>query len=97
MKLLLLFLIVTGLSAKYENYCVDINLKSDNGHRILDACMNIDTAMQPFIVKHKMIVIFSSKTVEEIASKTGKEKVLAQLQDAVDTNQSIYLSKFMIK
>ena len=97
MKFLLLLLIVTGLSAKYVPYCVDVNLKSEGMQKTLSACMNIDTAMQPFIVKHKMIVIFSSKTVEEIASKTGKEKVLAQLQDAVDTNQSIYLSKFMIK
>jgi flagellar basal body-associated protein FliL len=97
MKLLIMILLFTGLSAKYVSYCIDVNLKSDGMHRTLDACMNIDTPLQEFIVQHNMIVIFSSKTVDEISSKLGKEKVLKQLQDAVDTNQSIYLSKFMIK
>ncbi len=96
MKFLLILLLVTGVYAQHSKFCVDVNLKSDSGKRTLDACMYIDTSMKDYIVRHNLIVIFSSKTVEEIASKKGKQKVLEQVKDKIKSIHPIYLSKFKI-
>lgn len=84
-------------STQLKKYCIDVNLKSDSGKRELHACMMIGSTKEEYIVKDKIITIFSSKTTEEVSSMRGKEKIKKQIQDTLHTAAPIYFTEFKIR
>ena len=87
---------ITDSNIKVKKYCTVVNLKTDGGNKIVEACMQISTPMVEYRVKHNIIMIISSKTMEEVSSKKGKQILLAQIKDQVKATSNIYLTKFII-
>ncbi len=89
-----------------------VNLKSDQGRRYLKATMSLELngeelsleldAKAP-VLRDRIIRILTSKTLEEISSKKGKQKVSEQIMDTLnamikDGNiQGIYFTEFVIQ
>ena len=88
------------------------NLKSDAGRRYLKATVSLELsgeeasleldAKSP-VVRDRIIRILTSKTLEEISSKKGKQKVSDQIQDTMNAIlsdgqvQGIYFTEFVIQ
>lgn len=89
-----------------------VNLKSDAGRRYLKVTMSLELegdelsleldAKSP-VLRDRVIRILTSKTLEEISSKKGKQKVSTQIMDTLNamisdgTIRGIYFTEFVIQ
>ncbi len=89
-----------------------VNLKSDAGRRYLKVTMSLELegeelsleldAKSP-VLRDRIIRILTSKTLEEISSKKGKQKVSAQVMDTLNAMiadgeiKGIYFTEFVIQ
>jgi len=89
-----------------------VNLKSDAGRRYLKVTMSLELegeelsleldAKSP-VLRDRIIRILTSKTLEEISSKKGKQKVSTQIMDTLNsmisdgTIKGIYFTEFVIQ
>ena len=99
-----------GLLYPLDNFTV--NLKSDSGRRYLKVTMSLELdgeelsleldAKSP-VIRDRVIRILTSKTLEEITSKKGKQKVSVQIMDTLNAMISdgkikgIYFTEFVIQ
>ncbi len=89
-----------------------VNLKSDSGRRYLKATMSLELDSPELsheldskapVLRDRIIRILSSKTLEEISSKKGKQKVSQQIMDTLNSMitdgkiQGIYFTEFVIQ
>jgi flagellar FliL protein len=89
-----------------------VNLKSDSGRRYLKVTMSLELEGKELsneldakaaVLRDRIIRILSSKTLEEISSKKGKQKVSQQIMDALNAMLSdgeikgIYFTEFVIQ
>jgi len=89
-----------------------VNLKSDSGRRYLKVTMSLELEGEELskeldakapVLRDRIIRILSSKTLEEISSKKGKQKVTQQIMDALNAMLSdgrikgIYFTEFVIQ
>jgi len=89
-----------------------VNLKSDAGRRYLKVTMSLELegeelsleldAKSP-VLRDRIIRILTSKTLEEISSKKGKQKVSSQIMDTLNSMiadgeiRGIYFTEFVIQ
>ncbi len=89
-----------------------VNLKSDAGRRYLKCTMSLELegeelsleldAKSP-VLRDRIIRILTSKTLEEISSKKGKQKVSVQIMDTLNSMiadgeiKGIYFTEFVIQ
>ena len=89
-----------------------VNLKSDQGRRYLKATMSLELngeelsleldAKAP-VIRDRVIRILTSKTLEEVSSKKGKQKVSEQIMDTLNSMikdgsiRGIYFTEFVIQ
>lgn len=89
-----------------------VNLKSDNGRRYLKVTISLELegeelsleldAKSP-VIRDRIIRILTSKTLEEISSKKGKQKVSDQIMNTLNAMisdgqiQGIYFTEFVIQ
>ncbi|MDQ1244211.1 MAG: flagellar protein FliL [Campylobacterota bacterium] len=89
-----------------------VNLKSDAGQRYLKATISLELNGQELsmeldnkspVIRDRIIRILSSKTLEEISSKKGKQKVSEQIIDTLNSMitdgsvKGIYFTEFVIQ
>jgi flagellar FliL protein len=89
-----------------------VNLKSDSGRRYLKATLSLELSGEELsleldakapVIRDRVIRILTSKTLEEISSKKGKQKVSNQIVDTLNaiisdgTIQGIYFTEFVIQ
>ncbi len=89
-----------------------VNLKSDSGRRYLKVAMSLELEGEELsmeldakaaVLRDRIIRILSSKTLEEISSKKGKQKVSEQIMDTLNAMLSdgrikgIYFTEFVIQ
>ncbi len=89
-----------------------VNLKSDSGRRYLKATISLELSGEELsleldakapVIRDRIIRILTSKTLEEISSKKGKQKVSDQIQDTLNAMisdghvQGIYFTEFVIQ
>jgi flagellar FliL protein len=89
-----------------------VNLKSDSGRRYLKVAMSLELEGEELsmeldaktaVLRDRIIRILSSKTLEEISSKKGKQKVTEQIMDTLNAMLSdgrikgIYFTEFVIQ
>ncbi len=89
-----------------------VNLKSDSGRRYLkttlslelsDEALSVELDAKSPVIRDRIIRILTSKTLEEISSKKGKQKVSDQIQDTLNSMisdgriQGIYFTEFVIQ
>lgn len=89
-----------------------VNLKSDSGRRYLKATISLELNGQELsieldnkapVIRDRIIRILTSKTLEEISSQKGKQKVTEQIMDTLNSIisdgsiQGIYFTEFVIQ
>ena len=89
-----------------------VNLKSDSGRRYLKVTMSLELEGEELsseldaksaVLRDRIIRILTSKTLEEISSKKGKQKVSQQIMDTLNSMISdgkikgIYFTEFVIQ
>lgn len=89
-----------------------VNLKSDSGRRYLKVTMSLELEgdelsmeldAKSAVLRDRIIRILSSKTLEEISSKKGKQKVSQQIMDTLNSMitdgriKGIYFTEFVIQ
>ena len=89
-----------------------VNLKSDSGRRYLKVTMSLELEGKELsteldaktaVLRDRIIRILSSKTLEEISSKKGKQKVSEQIMDTLNAMltdgriKGIYFTEFVIQ
>jgi len=89
-----------------------VNLKSDAGRRYLKCTLSLELSGEELsleldaktpVIRDRIIRILTSKTLEEISSKKGKQKVSDQIQDTLNAIisdgqvQGIYFTEFVIQ
>lgn len=89
-----------------------VNLKSDAGRRYLKVTMSLELEGEELsieldnkapVIRDRIIRILTSKTLEEISSKKGKQKVSEQIQDTLNAMikdgkvKGIYFTEFVIQ
>jgi len=89
-----------------------VNLKSDAGRRYLKVTMSLELEGEELsleldaksaVLRDRIIRILTSKTLEEISSKKGKQKVSQQIMDTLNamisdgTIKGIYFTEFVIQ
>ena len=89
-----------------------VNLKSDSGRRYLKVTMSLELEGEELsleldsksaVLRDRIIRILSSKTLEEISSKKGKQKVENQIIDTLNAMitdgqiKGIYFTEFVIQ
>ncbi|WP_321778627.1 flagellar basal body-associated protein FliL [Sulfurimonas sp.] len=89
-----------------------VNLKSDAGRRYLKVTMSLELQGEELsleldskapVLRDRIIRILTSKSLEEISSKKGKQKVSDQIMDTLNamisdgTIQGIYFTEFVIQ
>jgi len=89
-----------------------VNLKSDSGRRYLKATISLELSGEELsieldnkspVIRDRIIRILTSKTLEEISSKKGKQKVSEQIVDTLNAMisdghvKSIYFTEFVIQ
>ena len=89
-----------------------VNLKSDAGRRYLKATISLELNGEELsieldnkspVIRDRIIRILSSKTLEEISSKKGKQKVSEQIIDTMNSMivdgsvKGIYFTEFVIQ
>lgn len=89
-----------------------VNLKSDAGRRYLKATISLELSGEEVsleldskspVIRDRIIRILTSKTLEEVSSKKGKQKLSDQIQDTMNAIisdgqvQGIYFTEFVIQ
>jgi flagellar FliL protein len=89
-----------------------VNLKSDSGRRYLKVTMSLELEGEELsmeldsktaVLRDKIIRILTSKTLEEVTSKKGKQKISEQIMDTLNamitdgTIKGIYFTEFVIQ
>lgn len=89
-----------------------VNLKSDAGRRYLKATISLELNGEELsieldkkspVIRDRIIRILTSKTLEEISSKKGKQKVSDQIVDTLNSMitdgsvKSVYFTEFVIQ
>jgi flagellar FliL protein len=89
-----------------------VNLKSDAGRRYLKVTLSLELEGQELsleldskeaVIRDRIIRILTSKTLEEISSKKGKQKISNQIQDTLNAMikdgkiKGIYFTEFVIQ
>lgn len=89
-----------------------VNLKSDNGRRYLKVTMDLELSGQELtaeldnktaVIRDRIIRILTSKTLEEVSSRKGKDKLTQQIKDSLnamlDDGQilGVYFTEFVIQ
>ena len=89
-----------------------VNLKSDSGRRYLKATISLELSGEELsveldaksaVLRDRIIRILSSKTLEEISSKKGKQKVSEQIMNTLNAMitdgeiKGIYFTEFVIQ
>ena len=89
-----------------------VNLKSDSGRRYLKVTMSLELEGEELsaeldakapVLRDRIIRILTSKTLEEISSKKGKQKVSQQIMDTLNAMitdgkiKGIYFTEFVIQ
>ncbi len=89
-----------------------VNLKSDAGRRYLKATISLELNGQELgmeldkkapVIRDRIIRILTSKTLEEISSKKGKQKISEQIIDTLNAMitdgsiKGIYFTEFVIQ
>ncbi len=89
-----------------------VNLKSDAGRRYLKATISLELNGKELskeldnkspVIRDRIIRILTSKTLEEISSKKGKQKVSEQIMDTLNSMitdgsiKGIYFTEFVIQ
>jgi len=89
-----------------------VNLKSDAGRRYLKVTMSLELEGEELsleldskspVIRDRVIRILTSKSLEEISSKKGKQKVSEQIMDTLNAMisdgriQGIYFTEFVVQ
>lgn len=89
-----------------------VNLKSDSGRRYLKATISLELKGEELsieldnkapVIRDRIIRILTSKTLEEISSKKGKQKVSEQIMDTLNSMivdghvEGLYFTDFVIQ
>lgn len=89
-----------------------VNLKSDSGRRFLKTTISLELEgdelsleldARSAVLRDRIIRILSSKTLEEVSSKKGKNKLSMQIMDTLNSMisdgriQGIYFTEFVIQ
>ena len=89
-----------------------VNLKSDSGRRYLKVTMDLELSGQELtaeldnktaVIRDRIIRILTSKTLEEVSSRKGKDKLTQQIKDTLnamlDDGQilGVYFTEFVIQ
>jgi len=89
-----------------------VNLKSDSGRRYLKVTMDLELSGQELsaeldnktaVIRDRIIRILTSKTLEEVTSRKGKDKLTQQIQDALNAMlvdgqiKGVYFTEFVIQ
>lgn len=89
-----------------------VNLKSDSGKRYLKTTISLELEGKELamelntknaVLRDRIIRILSSKTVEEISSQKGKQKVSEQIMDTLNTMitdgsiKGVYFTEFVVQ
>jgi len=89
-----------------------VNLKSDSGSRYLKVTLSLELSAPELskeldaktpVLRDRIIRILSSKTLEEISSKKGKQKVSDQIVDTLNSMltdgevKNVYFTEFVIQ
>ncbi len=89
-----------------------VNLKSDSGRRYLKVTMSLELEGKELsmeldnkspVIRDRVIRILTSKSLEEISSKKGKQKVSDQIMDTLNAMTSdgrikgIYFTEFVVQ
>nr|WP_321268505.1 flagellar basal body-associated protein FliL [uncultured Sulfurimonas sp.] len=89
-----------------------VNLKSDSGRRYLKVTMSLELEGEELsleldkkspVLRDRVIRILTSKTLEEISSKKGKQKISDQIMDTLNAMISdgrikgIYFTEFVVQ
>jgi flagellar FliL protein len=89
-----------------------VNLKSDAGRRYLKVTLSLELEGQELsieldsksaVIRDRIIRILTSKTLEEISSKKGKQKISNQIMDTLNAMitdgeiKGIYFTEFVIQ
>ncbi|MDK9694381.1 MAG: flagellar basal body-associated protein FliL [Sulfurimonas sp.] len=89
-----------------------VNLKSDSGRRYLKTTISLELNGKELsmeldkkvpVIRDRIIRILTSKTLEEISSKKGKQKISEQIMDTLNSMitdgsiQGIYFTEFVVQ
>jgi len=89
-----------------------VNLKSDSGRRYLKVTMDLELSGQELtaeldnktaVIRDRIIRILTSKTLEEVTSRKGKDKLTQQIKDALNAMLvdgqilGVYFTEFVIQ
>lgn len=89
-----------------------VNLKSDSGRRYLKTTISLELNGKELsleldnkkpVIRDRIIRILTSKTLEEISSKKGKQKISEQIMDTLNSMitdgsiEGIYFTEFVIQ
>lgn len=89
-----------------------VNLKSDSGRRYLKVTMDLELSSQDLtaeldnktaVIRDRIIRILTSKTLEEVTSRKGKDKLTQQIKDTLNSMldqgqiQGVYFTEFVIQ
>lgn len=103
---------LTDIGILYPLDTFTVNLKSDAGRRYLKVTMSLELEGEELsieldkkapVLRDRIIRILTSKTLEEISSRKGKEKVSQQIQDTLNAMltdgrvKGIYFTEFVIQ
>jgi flagellar FliL protein len=103
---------LTEIGTLYPLDTFTVNLKSDAGHRYLKVTMSleldgdelsIELDKKAPVIRDRIIRILTSKTLEEISSRKGKDKVSQQIEDTLNAMltdgriKGIYFTEFVIQ
>ncbi|NPA66819.1 MAG: flagellar basal body-associated protein FliL [Epsilonproteobacteria bacterium] len=89
-----------------------VNLKSDSGRRYLKVTMDLELSGQELsaeldnktaVIRDRIIRILTSKTLEEVTSRKGKDKLTQQIKDTLNAMlvdgqiKGVYFTEFVIQ
>ncbi len=89
-----------------------VNLKSDSGRRYLKVTMDLELDTQDLtaeldqktaVIRDRIIRILTSKTLEEVTSRKGKDKLTQQIKDTLNAMldhgqiKGVYFTEFVIQ
>ena len=104
--------LLSDIGVMYPLDSFTVNLKSDAGRRYLKVTMSLELEGEELsseldakvaVLRDRIIRILTSKTLEEISSKKGKNKVETQIMDVLNAMISdgqikgIYFTEFVIQ
>jgi len=103
---------LSDIGQLYQLEGFTVNLKSDQGRRYLKTTISLELNGEELsleldkkspVIRDKIIRILSSKTLEDISSKKGKQKVSDQIVDTMNSMivdgsvKGIYFTEFVIQ